>query len=351
MDCYSSYYTSHKNGPDYGSSHANRHMHGTSSKFCLPPEPGIANLGFAGNLSCTQTAGKYGTNQFHDQNVDPGLEDIHNEPRGLSILRNATHQMLMDSGNMEYACIYSEQHEFLGKILKLEMHIEFLEEHQQKREKQFMDTITNMSSKHSTPGKAGFAGRREEALRTAFPLAYKSEDELSGIVDPIGDDSGLNFWATGSFKPGREYPGKIAKRLRFLEDENGEQMTQKRLDVIRRFLSGAFKELKELMYELLPKRGWATSADHELMARCHLELARRFLELSYCQDRWKSHSLMVEWFPSFQRNHMPDAEIHNTVKLEDAEEEEDDEAPGHFSPSQRIAKSSKLHEKDEERPD
>ncbi|KAK2462983.1 hypothetical protein APHAL10511_005035 [Amanita phalloides] len=228
MDRYSSYYTSHKNGPDYGSSHANHHMHGTLSEFRLPPEPGIANSGFAGNSSCTQTTRKYGTNQFHDQNVDPGLE------------------MLMDSGNMEYACIYSEQHEFLGKILKLEMHIEFLEEHQQKREKQFMDTITNMSSKHSAPGKAGFAGRCEEALQTAFPLAYKSEDELSGIVDPIGDDSGLNFWATGSFKPSREYPGKIAKRLHFLEDENREPMTQKHLDVIRRFLSGAFKELKEL---------------------------------------------------------------------------------------------------------
>ena len=200
-----------------------------------------------------------------------------------------------------------------------------------------------MGSKHSAPGtKMSFAGRREEALRTAFPLAYKSEDELSGIVDPIGEDSGLNFWAAGSFKPGREYPGKVAKRLRFLEDENGVPMTQKRLDVIRRFLSGAFKELKELMYELLPKKGWATGADRELMARCHLELARRFPELSYCQDGWKSRSLMVEWFPSFQRNHMPDAEIHNTVKLED---EEDNEVQTTSVPAKRVAESSKAPRK------
>ncbi|KAM6490813.1 hypothetical protein JOM56_013776 [Amanita muscaria] len=250
--------------------------------------------------------------------------------------------MLLDSRNREYTHLYAEQHEFLDKIRKLETRIEFLEEHQEKRERHFTETITNMGSKHSAPGKMSFVGRREEALQTAFPLAYKSEDELSGIVDPIGEDSALNFWAAGSFKPGREYPGKVAKRLRFLEDENGVPMTQKRLDVIRKFLSGAFKELKELMYELLPKKGWATGADRELMARCHLELARRFPELSYCQDGWKSRSLMVEWFPSFQRNHMPDAEIHNTVKLED---EEDDEVRTTSVPAKRVAESSKAPRK------
>ena len=73
MDRYSSYYTSHKNR-DYASGRANHHMHGASSEFRLPPEPGIANSGFAGKSSRAQTTANYGTNQFHDQNVDPELE-------------------------------------------------------------------------------------------------------------------------------------------------------------------------------------------------------------------------------------------------------------------------------------
>ncbi|KAM6496517.1 hypothetical protein JOM56_006990 [Amanita muscaria] len=254
--------------------------------------------------------------------------------------------MLVDSGNREYTRLYAERHEFLDKIRKLETRIEFLEEHQEKRERHFTETITNMGSKYSAPSKMSFAGRRDEALRTAFPLAYKSEDELSDIVDHIQNHPGLNFWATGSFKQSHEYSGTVAKRLRFLEDENGVPMTKKRLDVIRKFLSGAFRELKELMYDLLPKKGWATGADRELMARCHLELARRFRELSYCQDGWKPRALMVEWFPSFQRIHMPDAEIHNsTVKLEDSEEEEDGGTRATSVPAKRVAEPSKASRK------
>ncbi|KAM6491928.1 hypothetical protein JOM56_012566 [Amanita muscaria] len=259
MNRYSSYYMSHKAG-HYDDSHTNHDMHGASHEFRLPLEPGVANSSFAGISSHPQTTANYGKNRFYDQNINPELEEIHNDSRGLSILRNATHDMLIESRNQEYARIYAERQDLMERTRKLEIRIEILEEQQDKREKSFIETITNMSSKGSTAsiGRKSFAERRNEALRTVFSLAYKSEDELSDIVEGIQDYPGVNFWRSKSFKTNVKYPGEVGKRLRFLEDMNGEPMKQKRLDEIHRFLNGAFRELKELMYDLLSKKGWAT---------------------------------------------------------------------------------------------
>ncbi|KAM6491491.1 hypothetical protein JOM56_013060 [Amanita muscaria] len=252
--------------------------------------------------------------------------------------------MLIESRNQEYARIYAERQDLMERTRKLEIRIEILEEQQDKREKSFIETITNMSSKGSTAsiGRKSFAERRNEALRTVFSLAYKSEDELSDIVEGIQDYPGVNFWRSKSFKTNVKYPGEVGKRLRFLEDMNGEPMKQKRLDEIRRFLNGAFRELKELMYDLLPKKGWATGADRELMARCHSELARRFPELAYCEDEWKSRALMIEWFPSWQRIHMP--EVADTIKLEDSGESDSGETVTSV-PAKRVAEPSKTSRK------
>jgi hypothetical protein len=39
---------------------------------------------------------------------------MHNDsPSSLSILRNATHNMLVESGNREYARIYAERQDFM----------------------------------------------------------------------------------------------------------------------------------------------------------------------------------------------------------------------------------------------
>jgi hypothetical protein len=208
------------------------------------------------------------------------------------------------------------------------------------------ETIANMS-KGSGAGitHKGFAERRDEALRTVFPLAYKSEDELSDVVKGTQDCPGVHFWHSKSFKPGEKYPGEVGKRLRFLEDLNGEPMKQKRLDDIRRFLNGAFRELKELMHDLLPKKGWATGADRELMARCHSELTQRFPELAYCEGDWKSRALMIEWFPSWQQIHMPEAEVaENVVKIEDSGESDSGETVTSV-PAKRVAESSKKSRK------
>jgi hypothetical protein len=208
------------------------------------------------------------------------------------------------------------------------------------------ETIANMSK---GPGISithkSFAERRNEALRTVFPLAYKSEEEFPDIVNRKQECPGVNFWHSRSFKPGGKYPGEVGKRLRFLEDLNGEPMKQKRLDDIRRFLNGAFRELKEIMDDLLPKKGWATGADRELTARCHSELTRRFPELAYCEGEWKPRALMIEWFPSWQRIHMPEAEVtKSTVKLEDSGESDSSETVTSV-PAKRVAESSNTSRK------
>lgn len=156
------------------------------------------------------------------------------------------------------------------------------------------------SSATGTITHKSFLEQCNEALQVVFPLAYKSEDELSDIIRGIQDCPGIQFWNPKSFKINARNPGEVGKRLCFLEDMNGDPMKQKHLDEIRRFLNNAFRELKGLMYDLLPKKGWATGADCELMTKCQLELAQQFPELAYCEDEWKSHTLMIEWFPSWQ---------------------------------------------------
>ena len=117
--------------------------------------------------------------------------------------------------------------------------------------------------------------RWTEALWMVFPLAYKSRNEDSDkIIDP-DEYPNVKFWASGSFDVNSEHPGEVGRRLRFLEDKYGRPITQRRLEDICRFLSDTFKELKELMPELLPS-SWATGANCELRAKCHSELGWHF---------------------------------------------------------------------------
>ena len=118
------------------------------------------------------------------------------------------------------------------------------------------ETITNVSKGPSAGiTHKSFVEQRDEVLWMVFLLVYKLEDKLEDIVEGIQDCPSVNFWDLKSCKPGKKYPGEVGKHLRFLEDSNREPMKQKQLDNIWRFLNGALRELKELIYNLLPKKG------------------------------------------------------------------------------------------------
>lgn len=229
---------------------------------------------------------------------------MHND-NSLNILRNATREMLIKSGNKEYLRIYAERQDLMRQVEKLNTHIEFLEEYQEKQEKRFIETIANMgintTARNSVTAGKTWTEQRTDALRMVFPLAFKSCDEDSDIVEDHEDYPGVKYWTMGSFDANRENPGVVSnKRLRFLEDENGKPMTQRRLDEMRKFLNGAFKELKELMYPMPPS--WATGANRELMAKCHSELGRRFPELTYLRARLEGPFSNGRMVPKLAKN-------------------------------------------------
>lgn len=97
-------------------------------------------------------------------------------------------------------------------------------------------------------------------------------------------------------------------------------------------------ELRELDPTILPK-SWANCAHHDLTAACHVELGRRFQELSLCSGDWKARTLMVEWYPCWKRNHLDagagdsDVEITDTVPAKRA-----------AAPSKQPKKKTKVKE-------
>lgn len=174
---------------------------------------------------------------------------------------------------------------------------------------------TAVTNRAPVPESQARLQNRDVALRAAFPQAFDTsiKDELY----ERDDYPAVKFWYAKDWTECKKVPeGKIASRLRFLQDEDGEEMTEVRLNEIRSFLLSAFSELQDVgNKDILPKT-WANGTKgRAVVAACHTELRRRFNEFTLCNGDWKARSLMIEWYPSWARNHLEDdiIEITHTV--------------------------------------
>ncbi|KAF8631558.1 hypothetical protein AX15_002312 [Amanita polypyramis BW_CC] len=131
---------------------------------------------------------------------------------------------------------------------------------------------------------------RDIALRAAFLVAF----DTSIQYPPKEHDAyeSVKFWFHKDYTKCKKQPeGKITAQIRFLEDDDGCTIEEKRLDEIRAFLQGMFMELRALDRKILPK-SWANCAHRDLTAACHTELSRWFEEFSFCSRDWKARAFL-----------------------------------------------------------
>ncbi|KAM6499111.1 hypothetical protein JOM56_004619 [Amanita muscaria] len=175
--------------------------------------------------------------------------------------------------------------------------------------------VVNALTKNSSNGQpvpVSKVGQRREALEAAFPIAYDTtktyEDDLIDEKQDKKDERRLQYpavkyWTKDKFKyldaeakPSETFP----KKLRFLEDPDGDLISQDHLDEMRSHLLRSFEQLRSLMPSLL-SNGWL-KCDQELIKICYKEMRRLFPELTLCAKNWKARRLIITWYSNFTKN-------------------------------------------------
>jgi hypothetical protein len=125
----------------------------------------------------------------------------------------------------------------------------------------------------------------------------------------------VTFWLHDEYKKRKRIGGS---RYRFLQDADGEEITEGWLNKIRAFLLGALNELQELLADnnALPQTWANATKGHAMINACHTKLHRRFDEFTLCNGDWKAHSFMIEWYPNWARNHLdPQADMEDDIEI------------------------------------
>lgn len=172
------------------------------------------------------------------------------------------------------------------------------------------------SSHHPDQGGQSKILNRDMALRSAFPKAF--DPLIKDIPLDPNDYPSVRFWSPSQWTSLSQPPkGGIAARLRFLEDEDGEMITEERVDEMRACVHAAFSELHELAPDknFLPKTWAKGSSGRAVVTACHSELRRRFEEFTFCSGEWKARSFMVEWYPGWVRNHLNSDSDDNAIEI------------------------------------
>ena len=138
-----------------------------------------------------------------------------------------------------------------------------------------------------------------ETLVEAFPAAF--DDSAIEEVKEQEDYPGIIYWHKSSFNinllPNDGDP--FAKKFRFMEEEDGNHITQQRLDSIRAHLADAFKTIKANMPSLIIE-GWR-SVHKELALACYADLRYNFPEFMLCKSNWKVNAFLTAWYPTITR--------------------------------------------------
>ncbi|KIL54550.1 hypothetical protein M378DRAFT_201167 [Amanita muscaria Koide BX008] len=221
----------------------------------------------------------YGRNHGYGPTVQSEPQTNSNYDLTIDLLRHATLEALLNSGNEEISRIYAEAEEapeLRKQVIKLETQVDVLKALQKDQAIMMM----NMNMNNNTAAAANplpvletqvKLQNREVALRAAFPMAFnqaitvtsKQHDEYPEVTFWLHDE-----WST--YKKKRN----TGSRYRFLQDKDGEEITEARLNEIRAFLLGAFNELQELLGDnkALPQTWANATKGRAVINACHSEL-------------------------------------------------------------------------------
>ncbi|KAM6490980.1 hypothetical protein JOM56_013600 [Amanita muscaria] len=266
----------------------------------------------------------YGRNHGYGPTVQSEPQTNSNYDLTIDLLRHATLEALLNSGNEEISRIYAEAEEapeLRKQVLKLETQVDVLKALQKDQAIMMM----NMNMNNNTAAAANplpvletqvKLQNREVALRAAFPMAFNQA--ITVTLKQHNEYPEVTFWLHDEWSTYKK-KRNTGSRYRFLQDKDGEEITEARLNEIRAFLLGAFNELQELLGDnkALPQTWANATKGRAVINACHSELRRQFEEFTLCNGDWKARSFMIEWYPNWARNHL-DSDAEDDIEITDS---------------------------------
>ena len=182
-------------------------------------------------------------------------------------------------------------------------------------------------------------GQRQEVLQAAFPIAYDTtttydDDKIDEKNDKDRrlDYPEVKYWTKDRYNQSNADANSsepFPKKLRFLEDEDGNLISQDVLDAMRSHLLQAFEEIRASKPSLL--EGSWLKCNPELIKMCYKEMRRLFPELTLCAKNWKARQLLVVWYSNYSKNR----HLGKPGRNDESDISEDDEADTAAIPAKR----------------
>jgi hypothetical protein len=175
--------------------------------------------------------------------------------------------------------------------------------------RRMIDQLLQRMSTGSGEKKLTRVVERQEALESAFPMAFDTTKEWEPMEHEQNAYPNIKYWNELDFNydeaAAATSAGNFPKKFRFLEDARGRIIAEQRLDDMRGRLLHGFEEIRLLMPSLLHTNGWL-KCDEKLQATCYTEMRRAFPELTYCSRNWKARKLLIIWYSNYMKSRKKD---------------------------------------------
>jgi hypothetical protein len=172
-----------------------------------------------------------------------------------------------------------------------------------------IDQLLKQVSTGASDKKFTKSEQRQEALKSAFPMAFDIEKDCEPMDKEKSDYPNVQYWdeLDYHYNEAATAPsaGKFPKKYWFLEDANGQLIPERCLDNMRVRLRRSFEDIRHLMPSLLHSNGWL-KCDDKLQETCYVEMRRHFPELNYCSRNWKARKLLSNWYSNYIKSRKKD---------------------------------------------
>ncbi|KIL60400.1 hypothetical protein M378DRAFT_180442 [Amanita muscaria Koide BX008] len=239
-----------------------------------------------------------GSNHHEMQQQQLNAYGYDNSDNEMILIGSATHEKLMTSANSAYMQVHKERNNYAcvnvmrkKGIIRRDLFRSEIEALKQQ--------LASNSGQITTTTQKNKTEMRQEVLQMAFPIAFN--DNLIEELHEHTDYPNVIYWNKNTFNI-NDLPDDgdaFAKKYRFMEDEDGNHISQRRLDDIRAHLLDAFKVIKREMPSLIVE-GWR-NVDKELSTTCFTDLQRNFFEFTFCEKDWKANAFLTAWYPTITR--------------------------------------------------
>ncbi|KAM6490211.1 hypothetical protein JOM56_014188 [Amanita muscaria] len=172
---------------------------------------------------------------------------------------------------------------------------------------------------------ADILDNRRKFFAVLLPHAASANSQYTEL-DPADYDN-VQYWDQELFntwfnkygkKSGPTPRGHLSKKLYFLEDENGNLISNNEASAMRKFLERKFSVIKDHMPDML--NGWLKKPT-EFHDMVYLELRLLFPGVfQLCENNWKGCEFTKNWYRNWSRDRLKKG-----IKVEDDDNEDDDD--------------------------